>query len=806
MLEILKRMTGLALGAMLALVQFPVWGQWAEIPVVPGDGKLTVLWQPQFDVEKVRMRISESADAWNEIPVTGGEENSYTIGGLENFRSFEIQLGSGGDQWSNAYHARPRGKQYPSGLHAGGQINSVVRAANGVMLIGGDVGCIHRSVDGGVTWYHSFNGIVSSPAGWRVSSMEYDPVSGEIYMFGGKTDVGYFYASEDNGISWNLRASGAILAVDGNTGNYPRPVGRLIAVDPGQPGHIYLAGYKGVRYSSNGGLTWNSLAFNGQEVRCLLLSGEYLYAAVRGIGVCRISKAGDVTVYDGPDAPLTPEELLILGGNLYAATHDEGILRLQGLESASADATWTDLEVGTTGRWSAIDGIILDGNHILYVGNSHGTTELAGGRHTTLMKCMNAQSDTEFNWINVSSAEDVDVSKIIAAGNGETYWRVDINKTENFYSAWELEKRLDGHVFAIDQIMVDPEDPDWVLVVGQMGLWRTLDAGSSWNPPVIGLGLAVHNCAAVNYSRPGHLYVGDTDNGLWVSHDYGESLAYITRPENPGVKPIIYDVFVDSLEECLYVAGKDNAWRYDLPYRSWSPVQDLKGNSLKEKTGGKIVKGVAAGTFNNEPYFIAAVQNGGIWCLKPDGSWIRPEEGPPVQEGGILGLPFCWPDNTTGLVYFFDGNSGLWRSRDAGVTWSRIWDKKNGARFSGSLAAIDPDTLFLATGDALYRLTGTSSFPGYGHPCSIMEIQNTGIADPGMVAAIGKKIFVSGASTASGTGNVVLSVSDNGGASFRSIPGDFYRGAAALPCRLAADHLRVYTVLNSMGTLISIQE
>ena len=500
-------------------------GQWAEYPVLTDNQQLTVAWTPGSQVEKVRLRTSNSDQPWRIISLNSATDNTYPIRGLKNFKSYELQLGTQGDQWSNSIHARPRGSEYPAGLHAGGQINAITRVADGVVLIGGDAGSFHRSIDGGETWYPSFKGIVSSPAGWKIASLAFDPVSEIIYSLAGKRNIGYFYASTDNGISWNLRARGSELSVNANTDNYPRPVGKLIAIDTVHTGHVYLGCRNGIKKTTNGGDSWGKLALEGQEIRCLILSGDYLYAAVRGTGLCRIASSGEVTVFNGTNAPTMPEELFCLDENLYVAAHSKGILRLERFASAEAKATWTDLKIGTSGYWSAIHGYKKENQHIIYVGNSHGVKELSEGRHTTLMKCINAQAPSDFNWINISSADNIIVNKQIAAGNGETYWRVDLSKTENFFPGWVEMKRLDGNVFAIDQIMVDTAKPNKVHVVGQMGLWRTLDGGKSWNPPVIGLGLATHNCAAVNYSRPGDLYVGDTDNGLWISRDHGESLA-----------------------------------------------------------------------------------------------------------------------------------------------------------------------------------------------------------------------------------------------------------------------------------------
>ena len=182
--------------------------------------------------------------------------STYTVVGLANLKSYEFQVGfadaAGNVAWSTKVHGRPRGNSHPSGLHGGGQVNAIIRAAGGTMVAGGDVSGFQRSIDGGETWFQSSRGVVQGSGSRAVASLVYDPASDTIYGVSGGRSNGNFRKSTDNGSTWVLLSSGAQLAVEANSTDYPRRVGRLIAVDPDKPGTIYLGTLTGIKKSSDG--------------------------------------------------------------------------------------------------------------------------------------------------------------------------------------------------------------------------------------------------------------------------------------------------------------------------------------------------------------------------------------------------------------------------------------------------------------------------------------------------------------------------------------------------------------------------
>ncbi|MCX6636488.1 MAG: fibronectin type III domain-containing protein [Acidobacteria bacterium] len=781
----------------------PVW-----VGAAPGNSYVKLNWRASAGSVaryELRYRASNSSDGWVSIKNLGAALTAYTVTGLENLKSYEFQIGAangaGAAAWSTTIHARPRGTSHPSGLHGGGQINAIVKAAGGTMVAGGDVAGFQRSLDGGETWFQSSRGVVQGTGTRAVASLAYHRASGTIYAVSGGRSNGNFLKSADNGARWVLLSSGEELAVEANSSDYPRRVGRLIAVDPANAKTIYLGTLAGIGKSTDGGVTWAALALTGDIVRSLIIDNGLLYAAIEGKGVYRCTPSGAATPLHDSGAPNRPEEIVALRGTLYVAANTAGILRLKNAATAAPGAAWANLEVGSKkAAWCAIDGYVSGDNDVLVAGNAHPDEIETSRRYTTLMKCANAQAASGFKWTNISSAETAKVDTMLAAGNGETYWRVDPAKGEGAARAWAAAKRLDGPVFAIDQILIDPDRPNKIHVAGQMGIWRTLDGGMTWQPAVLGLGAAVHNAVAVDPNHAGWVYVGDTDNGLWVSHDHAESAAYCTRPPS-GSKPTVRDIDVDAASGLVYTAIGEDIWAYDPVRRSWFSVKDADGKTLKDATGGKTPHGVEAGQVAGALVVLAAVEQSGIWRLAPGGNWTKIPNGPNLSSLPKKGTPFEWPAGAS-LVYFHDGKTGVWRSQDAGRNWKLIWSKPFGGGATGSVAvAGDTSKLFVAAADGLFRLDHADAANPVGEPGG-MAVNKLAVPNPGQLAASGNTLWVAGAASPSGTANVALWKSTDG-STFTPFKDDYYEGAAGFPLGLVVEDGFQYTAAGTMGLVVS---
>ena len=778
---------------------------WAVPAIVPGNKQVTLNWLSSDNIITgycIQYRTSNSTEKWTEVTNISQNLTSYTVNGLTNLKSYEFRLGTKNAEdtitWSTIMHGRPRGKQHPSGLHAGGQINAIARAGDGNMVAGGDVSGFHRSLDGGETWFQSSRGMIQAPGSKTVSSLTYHGASGSLY---GACSAA-FYKSMDNGATWTLCYSGEDISLESNSNDYPRRVGKLIAVDPVNVNMVYLGTLKGLIKSEDGGVQWAHLALAGKIITSIVLDKGFLYASVEKEGVYRCAPDGSVTLLNGAGSSTDPEEILALGGNLYVAANTDGIIRLENPSGSSADKAWTNLNIDSkTARWSAIDGFI-DGNNTVIVAGNAKPEQLPNGRCTTIMKCLNAQAESGFRWVNLSSAETTTVKITLASGNGETWWRVDPAKGEGVGKNWCKDKRLDGPVFAIDQILIDPDNTNKIHAAGQMGIWRTLDGGITWEPACIGLGSAVHNCIAVDPNNPGYVYVGDTDNGIWISHDYAESVAYITRPPS-GAKPTISDIAIDPSNSIVYAISSDGLWSYDPVKRIWSQPKGINGKVLEEMNGGKVPRGVGILHISGSSVIMAVIEGSGIWRLAEGSDWSKAFIGPVVSPVTKKWRAPVLSQQGSSVAYFCDLKSGVWRSQDAGTTWIQIWKKVMGANSTGNIAVTsNPTQLFVAAEEGVFRLDHADTGNPAGSKDNSITITNLGSLKGVLLAAQGGTLWASGRASPSGTKNVVLWKSIDG-ETFTPFPDGYYEGAAGFATGLAVEPGFQYTSAGSFGTIVS---
>ena len=807
--RISRRLTAIAfalLSTATSLAAVPGAPAWGTPPTTSASTPVTLNWQAASGSPtsySIRYRTSNSAETYIVVPGLPLTPRTYTVTGLNNFQSYQFQVAAvngSGTTWGTFWHARPRPLIHTSGLHAGGQVNAIVRGSPLIMIAGCDVAGFQRSADGGITWRQSSQGVFASNGTRAVAALAYHAGSNTFFGLCGGGGTGHFWASTDNGVSWTNKHSGTDIYADANSGNYPREVGRLIAVENANT--LYLgANSNGVRKSTNGGTSWTGLnaTLNTKNVVGIALDAGFVFAAVRGEGVYRCTTSGgSLTRFTGTNSPGSAEEVFMLGGRLYVAAGTGGIRRLDSATTAGAAATWKNLGVGGgTASWCALDGYVDGSNHVLVVGNSNAEQLGATGRYTTVKKCANAEAASGWSWVDISSATTTTVNLTMAAGNGETYWRVDPAKGEGFAADWGDDKRIDGSSFNIDQIHIDPDDHDRIHVVGQMGIWRTLDSGVSWMPAVIGLSNAVLNNVVVDPAAPGRVYVGDTDNALWISDDYGETLSYAAKAPNAS-KVTIFAMDVDT-NGLVYVGlekpttGNGGLWSYNRSTQTWTEIAGSNG-TLRANSGNNSIHGVKVRHISGTRVILAAVANSGLWRLSGSGAWTRVQSSTMANLGGaVKNMPFAWATNS--LVFFYDQHTGVWRSTNQGQNWTNIWSQTYSSQYVGSLAMRTNTTQLFATTDAgLYRLDGADA----GTPTVVA----LSVANPGKLTAVGDTLWVAGRATPTSTADVKLHRSTNG-STFTTFTSNYYEGATGTVAAIAADAGRQYIVASGMGITVS---
>lgn len=146
----------------------------------------------------------------------------------------------------------------PLKLGGGGWITGIDIAPNGTMVARTDTFGAYIWNAGTSQWDQLCTAIsIESVAGaYEIRVAPSDTT--RLYML----NQGYFFSSSDSGLNWTRRTNFAQMpAADGNANDTHRYWGPKMAVDPNNADIVYVGTpHGGVRYTTDGGATWNQIA------------------------------------------------------------------------------------------------------------------------------------------------------------------------------------------------------------------------------------------------------------------------------------------------------------------------------------------------------------------------------------------------------------------------------------------------------------------------------------------------------------------------------------------------------------------
>ena len=288
-----------------------------------------------------------------------------------------------------------------------------------------------------------------------------------------------------------------------------------------------------------------------------------------------------------------------------------------------------------------------------------------------------------------------------------------------------------GRVNAVSGVVGQPDTFYFGSVGG--GLWRSLNAGRTWNPVFDSIDVASIGAIGVAPSSPNMVYVGTGEpdmrdsiafgDGMYKTTDAGKTWKHIGLENTRQIGRIIVDpkdpntVLVAALGHAYGPNPDRGVYRSRDGGATWQKVlfknDDVGAIDLAfDPTNSQIVY-ATLWNVRRPPWFIYAPANGpgaGIFKSIDGGStWKEISEGIPVEGRGHIGIAVA-PMNRNRVYAIVDAKEGgLFSSNDAGATWTkvsndkRIWDR--GWYFEK--VTVDPknaDTLYVMN-TCVYRST-----------------------------------------------------------------------------------------------------
>jgi photosystem II stability/assembly factor-like uncharacterized protein len=296
-----------------------------------------------------------------------------------------------------------------------------------------------------------------------------------------------------------------------------------------------------------------------------------------------------------------------------------------------------------------------------------------------------------------------------------------------------------GRVVAVTGVRSQPEVYYFGSVGG--GVWKTNDAGRTWNPIFDSQPIASIGAIAVAPSDSNVVYVGSGEadmrssisvgNGMYKSTDAGKTWTRIGLEDSRQIGRIIVDprdankVFVAALGHAYGPNQERGVFRSKDGGKTWQKVL------FKDENTGAIdiafepgnPKTIYAALWNTRrpPWSIYAPSYGpgsGLYRSNDGGDHWEQVQGLPTENLGRIGIAFA-PSNPRRIYLIVDAKEGgLYRSDDAGKSWQRlssdrrIWQR---GWYFGELS-VDPkdqDTVYVPNTASYQSHDGGKTFTAF---------------------------------------------------------------------------------------------
>lgn len=277
----------------------------------------------------------------------------------------------------------------------------------------------------------------------------------------------------------------------------------------------------------------------------------------------------------------------------------------------------------------------------------------------------------------------------------------------------------------VADIAVVPSRPStWYVAVASGGVWKTVNAGTTWTPLFDGEGSYSIGCVTVDPTNPNVVWVGTGENnsqrsvsygdGVYKSLDGGKSWKNVGLKASEHVGKIVVDprssdVVYVAAQGPLWAAGGDRGlYKTSDGGKSWKQVLTVSENTgVSDLWMDPRDPAVLYATSYQRRRHVWGMVHGGpesaIWkSVDAGATWRKLEKGIPKADLGRIGLAVspADPDVLTALVEASDAKDrGTYRSTDRGESWTRAGDYAPGGPQYYQELVPDPNKV-----DRLYSL------------------------------------------------------------------------------------------------------
>lgn len=535
---------------------------------------------------------------------------------------------------------------------------------------------MQRSEDGGETWSD-----VTTLPGSYIGAVVVDP-SSKVYAVGGDR----VYASGDHGKTWS--------PIDVQTSFFPS----ALALDPLEPAQLYAAtfeGLYGILVDPGGPCATPGTMLCLQDGRFQVTLGWQLSP----LGPTFPAPAVPVSADSGYFWFFDPDNVEVMVKVLDGTSINGHFWVFYGaLSNVQYTVQVTDTRTGATKTYENPAGTLAS-----VADTSAFPAAVAGSSKVPAMgpKATPVGRSTLASWSPIGPdpergvyaiAVDPRYPHIYAAVGGDTYT---VFKTNDGGATWAP---LVTFPEFVGELHLDLYSPDIVYAVTASSLYRSSDAGGTWQAIANGLGAC---CLAFDSLAAGTLYAG-SPTAFLVSTDHGSTWT----PRGPELAgKAVGPIATTSSGKFYAVADGKNFWTSDDSGLSWNLVHEFPNGGLQPLIAHRWI--------HSTVYVSESCCGGvGVPTVPPALPVWKSEDGGSTwreifrTEGGANAIAL---DPSDSAVLYAGGYAGVFRSANGGTSWTAINEGLSGRVFS--LELDQGSTLFAGTTSGAFKLD-LEGFPG----------------------------------------------------------------------------------------------
>ena len=266
----------------------------------------------------------------------------------------------------------------------------------------------------------------------------------------------------------------------------------------------------------------------------------------------------------------------------------------------------------------------------------------------------------------------------------------------------------------VADIAIDPSDKrTWYVGAAAGGVWKSTNGGISFSPIFDGQGSFSIGVVVIDHANPNVIWVGTGENnaqrvvaygdGVYKSLDGGKSWTNMGLKQSEHIGRILID---PRNSDVVYVAAQGPLWKKGGDRGVYKTTDGgktwVKILSVDDWTGANDIQldprnpDILIATMwqrERRVYtFVGGGPGSGVWRSTDAGkTWTKSQSGFPEVDLGRIGLSVS-PANPS-VVYAIaeaaDAKGGFFRSRDAGASWEKMSSYQSGSNYYNEIFA-DP--------------------------------------------------------------------------------------------------------------------